>query len=140
MHSYLPKNTKRPLTGFFILAVVMVFSAGVQSGDYLSEIEAETIKLDTGLQMDSANQHVNKAGNQTKGETSAEMQSSESMAASDDEVRLEFEKKLKDKYRGSYIFYTKLPLRSREEMVQEYVRGTSFVKIRSKIVNRYMNR
>ena len=51
-----------------VLVVIMVFSVNVQSDDYLSEIEAETIKLHSGLQMSPANQADKQNGNQSGSE------------------------------------------------------------------------
>lgn len=97
--------------------------------DYLKAIEAETSKL--GVQTDESEKKTDEQA--PKGDDNA----------NDDRVaeeRVAFEAVLKDRYHGSYIFYSKLPERSRQEIVQEYKRGTPFVKIRKKIVDRFMQR
>lgn len=50
-----------------------------------------------------------------------------------------FEKALEKHYRGSYLFYKKLPRRSREEIFAEYAKGASITDIRKKIMNRFLN-
>lgn len=55
------------------------------------------------------------------------------------EVDLElFEQELERNYRGSYLFYKKLPERSRVEIFMEYRQGASIEDIRGKIMNRYL--
>jgi len=97
--------------------------------DYLEAIEAETSKL--GVQADEAE-------NKTDGQSPIVDDKANDDALSED--RVAFEAVLKDRYHGSFIFYNKLPERSRQEIVQEYKRGTPFVKIRKKIVDRFMQR
>ncbi len=50
-----------------------------------------------------------------------------------------FEKELEDHYRGSYLFYKKLPRRSQEEIFAEYAEGASIADIRKKIMNRFLH-
>ncbi len=113
-------QTKKPL--LFAIACGLLQSGPILAAedDFLSAIEAESEKVD-------ARQETDKK--KTTG--SAEV---------DEASRDEFEKILAEKYQGSFKFYSKLPERSRQEIVQEYERGTSFVKLRKKIIDRFMQR
>jgi hypothetical protein len=50
-----------------------------------------------------------------------------------------FEEDLRERYKGSYIFYQKLPTRTKEEIFQEYRDGASFDEIRQKIMDRFLH-
>ena len=88
--------------------------------DFLSAIEAESQKVDSRQEADE--------------------QKTTSDTQVDAEARDKFETVLAKQYQGSFKFYSKLPERSRQEIVQEYERGTSMVKIRKKIIDRFMQR
>lgn len=51
-----------------------------------------------------------------------------------------FEEDLKTRHKGSYTFYQKLPLRSREEIFQEYRDGASIDELRQTIMQRFLQR
>ena len=51
-----------------------------------------------------------------------------------------FEAELKQHYRGSYLFYKKLPRRSREKVFTEYSEGASIEDIRKKIMDRFLHK
>lgn len=51
-----------------------------------------------------------------------------------------FEEDLKTRHKGSYTFYQKLPLRSREEVFQEYRDGASIDELRQTIMQRFLQR
>lgn len=51
-----------------------------------------------------------------------------------------FENELEEHYRGSYLFYKKLPNRSRREVYLEYQKGASIDDIRKKIMSRYLHK
>lgn len=57
-----------------------------------------------------------------------------------DAGRSAFEADLKARYRGSYTFYNKLPLTSRDEIYQHYRDGASISDIREKIMGRFLKR
>ena len=96
--------------------------------DYLKAIEAESSKLE------SRNQDV---GPEQQDVTAAP-QADAAVATTD--VRDKFEKILDQKYHGSYVFYTKLPERSQQEIVNDYKQGTPFTEIRKKIIDRFLQR
>lgn len=50
-----------------------------------------------------------------------------------------FENELEGQYRGSYLFYKKLPRRAQEEIFLEYQKGASIDDIRKKIMNRFLH-
>ena len=50
-----------------------------------------------------------------------------------------FEEELKTRYRGSFLFFEKLPPASREEIVLEYQKGASIEDIRNKIMSRFLH-
>ena len=50
-----------------------------------------------------------------------------------------FEQELKRLYEGSYLFYTKLPERSREEVFIEYNQGASLEQVRKTIIDRFLH-
>ena len=114
-------QNKRKQLGILVLGCLLSFSAHCKEDDFLSAIEAESNKLDSR-------------------ENVAEEPPKKNAGNADKNKRDEFEKKLEDSYHGSYVFYSKLPERVRQEIVQEYSRGTPFMKIRKKIVNRYLQR
>lgn len=110
--------------GLFMAALgLMLSSSQLRADDYLSAIEAESGKVENS-QLDEAEQGVVETTD----------------AGVDAGAREEFEAILAERYHGSYTFYTKLPERSRQEIVQEYQRGASFVVLRKKIVDRFMQR
>lgn len=51
-----------------------------------------------------------------------------------------FEEDLKTRHKGSYTFYQKLPLRSREEVFEEYRDGASIDELRQTIMQRFLQR
>ncbi len=50
-----------------------------------------------------------------------------------------FDKELQASYRGSYLFYQKLPQRSQEEIFADYAKGASIADIRKKILDRFLH-
>ncbi len=53
--------------------------------------------------------------------------------------RRAFEQELKQLYEGTYLFYEKLPERSREEVFIEYNQGASLEKVRETIIDRFLH-
>ncbi len=109
--------------------VLLVASGAFAADDYLSAIEAESEKVE------GQPQQVDKAVEEA---VPAEVGGTGNDANS--EERIAFENLLKERFLGTYNFFNKLPERSRQEIVQEYRRGTSIVRIRKKIVDRFMQR
>lgn len=101
------------------IAIAIGWPTSVLAQDYLDQIEMEAGKVE---------QHTPAAdgGGGSGGASSKD--------------RLTFEAILQDEYAGSYTFYEKLPERSRQEIVDDYVNGASIDEIREKIVNRYLQR
>jgi hypothetical protein len=63
---------------------------------------------------------------------------SESVASSDDQ-RAKFENELEASYRGTFLFYKKLPAKSQEEVFRERQQGASIDEVRKTIMNRYLH-
>lgn len=51
-----------------------------------------------------------------------------------------FELLLRDRYAGTFVFYNKLPERSRQEIFDEYAGGASITGVRKKIIDRLLQR
>lgn len=117
----------------FAIALGFSFTGALWAADddYLSAIEAESGKVDARQDKATSDTTV------TEGSGAA---GSDANEPPDTEVRDKFEKILDKKYHGSYVFYKKLPERSKQEIVQEYKRGTEFVVLRKKIIDRFMQR
>lgn len=136
-------SSVRPSLTVFLLALASVWT-GVPviaaEDDYLSAIEAESKKIDArgidAREIDGR-ENVDSPGSTDAG-VSGDAEAG--VAGEGVEKRNEFEAILAEKYHGSFIFYRKLPEHSRQEIIEEYQRGTSFVKIRKKIVDRFMQR
>jgi len=109
-----------------VVIVLLVSMPVISADDYLTEIEAETVKLDPGLSYEK--QPVGASSDNTAGQVS------------ETESREKFEKWLQEKYRGSFVFYSKLPQRSREEVFQQYTQGADLKVLRKTIVDRYLQR
>ena len=109
-----------------VVIVLLVSMPVISADDYLTEIEAETVKLDPGLSYEK--QPVDAISDNTAG------------PVSESESREKFEKWLQEKYRGSFVFYSKLPQRSREEVFQQYTQGADLKVLRKTIVDRYLQR
>jgi len=58
---------------------------------------------------------------------------------SSDEERVKFEDELEASYRGTYLFYKKLPAESQEEVFRERQQGASIEDIRKTIMSRYLH-
>jgi hypothetical protein len=50
-----------------------------------------------------------------------------------------FEQELQARYRGTYLFYKKLPPKSQEEVLLEYQQGASIEDVRKTIMNRFLH-
>jgi hypothetical protein len=96
--------------------------------DYLKALEIESSKLETRNQEGGTEQQDKTASTQENNE------------AAKPDVRDKFEKILDEKYHGSYVFYSKLPERSRQEIVNDYEQGMSFTDVRKKIIDRFLQR
>ena len=93
-------------------------AAGFAEKSYLDAVQLESEKLEnTGT---------------------SEEQSGGSQTAADDSVA-KFEQELEARYRGTYLFYTKLPARSREEVFLEHQKGASIEEVRTTIMSRYLH-
>lgn len=54
-------------------------------------------------------------------------------------ARADFERELQHRYRGSWLFYKKLPEQSQEEVFVEYREGASIDEVRKTIMNRFLH-
>lgn len=110
------------LAGCKILPVLMLASpiAGY-SQSYLDAIQVEAEKLDDGTA------------------TNSDEVVSPSPAPDADGSLARFEKELEDSYRGSYLFYKKLPKKSQEEVYLEYQGGDSIEEVRNTIMDRFIH-
>lgn len=111
----------RPILGV-VLAVVACGGALAEEDPYLSAITREASKVDGGPE--------------------ATLENVDSPSVSEDGGLSisAFEEDLQTRYKGSYIFYEKLPRRTREEIFEEYRQGASIGEIRRKIMDRFLNR
>ncbi len=89
-----------------------------QAQSYLDAIELEVRKLDG----DAAEESATRTPKTGEGQ-----------------AREDFERELEARYRGSYLFYKKLPSKSQEEVYQEYVAGASIDAVRKTIMNRFLH-
>lgn len=115
--------------------MMCIFASGLSASlfaadDYLSQIEAESGKVE--------------ADQATTGDLVKPSNSADSAAGANNTNnsvgRAEFEQMLDKDYHGSYVFYMKLPQRSKEEIFQEYDKGAPIAVIRKKIIDRFMKR
>jgi hypothetical protein len=107
-----------------LLVSLYLSPAQAVDDDYLSEISIEAKKVES----DSLSGVGGSSG--SKGMEGIEK----------DGARSAFEADLKARYRGSYTFYNKLPLTSRDEIYQHYREGASISDIREKIMERFLKR
>ena len=56
-----------------------------------------------------------------------------------DDPQAAFERELEERYRGSYLFYKKLPAKSQEEVFNEYEGGASIEDVRKQIMSRFLH-
>lgn len=56
-----------------------------------------------------------------------------------EDPRAAFELDLERRYRGSYLFYKKLPAKSQEEVFREFEGGASIEDVRKTIMNRFLH-
>lgn len=59
--------------------------------------------------------------------------------AVEDDRMITFEQDLEARYKGTYLFYKKLPIRSQEEVFFEHRQGASIEDVRKTIMNRYLH-
>ena len=102
------------LLGFLMFPLALPAAEG---DDYLKQIQSEAFKVS-----DDAGGATASAGADA--------------SAADIET---FEQELEGQYRGSYLFYKKLPRRGQEEIFLEYQKGASIGDIRKKIMNRFLH-
>jgi hypothetical protein len=104
--------------------MTLAFNAGVMAEEdpYLSAISQEAKKLEAEGQPTLSE----------SGSTTGETEEGLNLRA--------FEEDLKTRHKGSYTFYQKLPLRSREEVFQEYRDGASIDELRQTIMQRFLQR
>ena len=103
--------------GFLSCLVFPLALPAADDDDYLKQIESEAFKV---------------------GDVAEETAASGDAAASDADIET-FEQELEGQYRGSYLFYKKLPRRGQEEIFLEYQKGASIGEIRKKIMNRFLH-
>jgi hypothetical protein len=114
-------TTGRQLAGPALLTCLLIFPiAGHPEDTYLDAISVEVEKLDGGT---------------PGGGDSAESRS----AANADDPLAKFEQELETRYRGTYLFYKKLPTKSQEEVFHEYQEGAPIEEARKTIMNRYLH-
>jgi hypothetical protein len=56
-----------------------------------------------------------------------------------DDALAEFERELESRYKGTYLFYKKLPGKSRREVFKEHQQGASIEEARETIMNRFLH-
>lgn len=101
---------------------VLVAAAGLVprdtiADDYLDAIQGEATKL---------SEEPGSAGAEA-GET----------ASVPDDPRAAFEQEIKGRYRGSYLFYQKLPVKSQQQVFEAYEQGASIKEVRRIILDRF---
>ena len=102
-------------------ASLLIFpTTGHPQKSYLDAIQLEAEKLDQ------------------PAPTAREEQDTGSDTMDNAEVR-EFEQELEAQFRGSFLFYKKLPPRSQEEVFLEHQQGASIEDVRKTILNRYLH-
>lgn len=96
--------------------------------DYLLQLEAEVQKVDpTGGVSGS------------EAAASAEGPAAEKSGAGENSEAA-FESLLETQYRGTYAFYKQLPISTRDEIYNRYVKGADMATVRELIVERYLSR
>jgi hypothetical protein len=100
--------------------LLIVPTAGHSQKSYLDAIQLEAEKLDQPVT------------------AKADEAESGSATAVDEQV-MEFEQELETRFKGSYLFYKKLPARSQEEVFLEHQQGASVEDVRKTILNRYLH-
>ncbi len=106
-----------------LLGLLLITTSPCSIGDaYLEMIEeeAKAVEMDPSL--------LNSMGGQSPVKASPTLGS-----------RRAFEQELKQLYEGTYLFYEKLPERSREEVFIEYNQGASLEKVRETIIDRFLH-
>ncbi|MGV6826165.1 MAG: hypothetical protein ACWA5Q_04240 [bacterium] len=113
-------DSRRPglLLLISLLSAIATNSCLAADDDYLSALEAESGKVEQGLDDDEAQKKLSDLEGQ----------------------RAAFEKLLEDQYRGTYVFYKRLTERSKQEVFLRYAGGASIPEVRSMIVDRSMQR
>lgn len=111
----------RRMLGLLVSICLLAFpTAGYSQTTYLDAVQLEAEKLD---QPATAIASGAKSGS----------------AATIDEQVMKFDQELQARFRGSYLFYRKLPARSQEEVFVEYQQGASIEDVRKTILNRYLH-
>ena len=101
-----------------LVAAAFCFPGGALGDDsYLDAIQVEAQKLDE----------------------SAAQPSQPDAGDADASPQGAFEQELETRYRGSYLFYKKLPAKSQEEVFLEYSGGASIDEVRKTIMNRFLH-
>ena len=107
--------------GLVVPACLLTFpTAGLSEKSYLDAIQLEAEKLGQ------------------PAATGEDEQESPPEALVGEDVK-EFERELEAQFRGSYLFYRKLPARSQEEVFLEHKQGASIEEVRKTIMNRYLH-
>ena len=117
----------------WIVAPCLLHAAG--EADYLRAIELETAKLEHkgGTTIEGPATGSSRRARKTK--TKSTVKGLRSGLS-----REGFEQQLSDNYTGSAVFYRKLSRRSQEEVYGQYLEGSPMSELRSKIMNRFLNR
>ena len=111
--------------GFASLLAVLPVHA---QDDYLKQLEAEAEKVDpTG----------GDAGGGTASSTDSPATAQSGAGAGSESA---FESLLETQYRGTYAFYKQLPISTREEIYNRFVKGADMATVRELIVERYLSR
>lgn len=128
LHRVFPKkgavlaNLGRLSLGLLVPACFLVVPTTSNSqNDYLDALRLEEEKLD-----------------ETAGSGGAD-EPAPGLSAVADEPLASFEQEFEASYRGTYLFYKKLPAKSKEEVFLEHQQGASIEDVRKTIMNRYLH-
>ena len=108
-------------SSLIMLAYLLTFpAAGYPEESYLDAISVESEKLGDAPSVNT------------------EVTGRREPAAADGPVE-QFEQELEARYKGTYLFYKQLPVKSQEEVFLEHQKGASVEDVRKTIMNRYLH-
>ena len=99
---------------------------------YLRALESEVGKVEPNRIGDDS-ESVLSPGANAAGRSSSRQEAQQETAL----VRDRFESMLRQRYAGTYGFYTRLPERSQQEILAEYRDGADIVQLRRMIIDRF---
>lgn len=122
-YCFLAAQCRSAVSGLGLAVLVAAAGLGPRdtiADDYLDAIQGEATKL-------------------SEEPSSAEAETAETAetASVPDDPQAAFEQELKGRYRGSYLFYRKLPVKSQQEVFDAYEQGASIKEVRRIILDRF---